>query len=364
MESSSFQPLFRFGIVGCGRIAARHRVQIERVGRLVAVCDLIPERAKQLAKDTSGEVQAFTTLSDMLVHHADNIDVLVVCTPNGLHAEHGIAGLRAGCHVLCEKPMALTTDAAEAMLEAAERAGRQLLVVKQNRFNPPVAALKRLIAEGRLGRVLSLHLSCFWNRDAAYYETPWKGTADLDGGILFTQFSHFIDLLWWLAGDVESVQATARNVSGRTDIAFADTVTASLTFASGALGSLHATINSHSHNMEGSLTVFGERGTVKVGGQYLNELEYQRLEGAPVADLPGGNPANEYGTYRGSMSNHDRVYDNLVAALAGREPAATRGEEGIKTVETIERIHRASGHVMPSSETPPDVPDAALPETA
>jgi len=305
--------MVKFCIIGCGRIAGRHAEQIHRLGQLVAVCDVVEERARELAAKYGAD---YYTSVDELLEGAARADVVAVCTPNGLHAEHSVKALNKGFHVLCEKPMALTVADCRDMIGAAEKAGRQLFIVKQNRFNPPVTAVKRLIGEGRLGRIRSLALSCFWNRDAGYYANSWKGTRRLDGGTLFTQFSHFIDLLYWIVGDIKEAQGYTANFA-HPDIEIEDTGVVSVQFCSGAIGTINYTVNSHGRNMEGSLTLFGEKGTVKIGGQYLNELEYQDIEGYRIDDLPPGNPANNYGFYQGSMSNHDKVYARVVEAIGG-----------------------------------------------
>lgn len=336
----------KFGIAGCGRIAQRHAEHIEIQGQLLAVCDTEPAKAEEMA--TRYGVKAYPALEQMLAAHPD-MDVVAICTPNGLHAEHSILALKAGFHVLCEKPMALSVRDCSAMINAAERANRRLFIVKQNRFNPPVEAVKAVIDAGKLGRLLSLQLSCFWNRNEAYYRNSWKGTKKLDGGTLFTQFSHFIDLLYWFAGDVELVTAVTGNLHHQGQIEFEDCGMAALRFSSGALATVNYTVNSHTKNMEGSLTVFGEKGTIKIGGQYLNELEYQQMEGEPIGNLPPGNPPNNYGQYFGSMSNHDKVYANLISVLRGEGSIATSGMEGLKTVEIIEKIYQAAAKNKPDA---------------
>ena len=330
-----------FAIVGCGRIANRHAEHIQRAGRLVSVCDIEAARARDLAERYGA--RPYTALEEMLARKARDIDVVSICTPNGLHAEHAISALRAGCHVLCEKPMAIrTTDCGE-MIQEAERANRRLFIIKQNRFNPPVVAVKRLIDEGRLGRIHSVQLNCFWNRNADYFrEGYWRGTLGLDGGCLYTQFSHFIDLLYWFVGDVAAVRAFTANCSHIDTVDFEDCGVVALQFRNGAVGSIHFTINSYGKNMEGSLTIFAEEGTVKIGGEYLNELEYQSIRGPQVENLPRGRPANQYGEYVGSMSNHDKVYENVVNVLRSDGVIATNGFEGLKTVEIIERIYAAA----------------------
>lgn len=333
--------MINFAIVGCGRIAQRHAEHISKRGQLVAVCDIVQEKAEQLAA-TYG-AKAYANYADMLANEK-GIDVIAVCSPNGLHAQHSIDGLKAGFHVLCEKPMGLTVKECGEMIQTAERANKRLFAIKQNRYNPPVAAVKELIDAGKLGNLLSVQLSCFWNRNTDYYANSWKGTKDLDGGTLFTQFSHFIDLLYWLVGDVEDVAAYMGNFAHQGIIEFEDTGVVILKFTNGAIGTVNYTVNSFDKNMEGSLTIFGEKGTVKIGGQYLNELEYQQIQDFRIENLPEGNKANNYGNYTGSMSNHDKVYDNLIEVLTHNAPITTSSYEGMKTVEIIEKIYKAAQH--------------------
>lgn len=330
----------KFGIIGCGRIAQRHAEHIDKVGKLTAVCDIVADKAEQLAERHGAK--AYVEVMGMLKGNPE-MDVVSICSPNGLHAEHTIKSLQAGFHVLCEKPMAISVHDCGEMINTAERANRRLFIVKQNRFNPPVAAVKKTIEEGRLGRIYSAQLNCFWNRNNEYYQDSWKGTRALDGGTLFTQFSHFIDLLYWMLGDVKDVHALTANYHHRGIIEFEDTGVIALNFHNGAIGTINYTVNSFGQNMEGSLTIFGEKGTVKIGGQYLNELEYQNIDGYAIGDLPPGNPPNNYGKYLGSMSNHDKVYQNVVNVLLKGDVIATNGFEGLKTVEIIDKIYSKAG---------------------
>ncbi|MDC8830480.1 Gfo/Idh/MocA family protein [Alteromonas gilva] len=330
----------KFGIIGCGRIGSRHAGHIENLGELVAVCDVRFEAAENLAK--THNCQAYNNIDELLTSHPE-IEVIAVCTPNGLHAEHTILALNKGFHVLCEKPMAISVHDCGRMINAAEKANRRLFIVKQNRFNPAVAEIKKIIDEGRLGQIMSVQLNCFWNRNFNYYNSSdWKGTKALDGGTLYTQFSHFIDLLYWLVGDVEDVRAFTGNYSHQDVIAFEDTGVITLKFFNGAIGTINYTVNSFGKNMEGSITLFGQKGTVKVGGQYLNKLEYQSIEDYEIGELAPGNPANEYGEYQGSMSNHDKVYENVIEVLTQEGVIATNGFEGLKTVEIIDKIYRSA----------------------
>jgi predicted dehydrogenase len=327
-----------FGIVGCGRIAQRHAEHISKLASLQGVCDVKPDRAKELAAKYSCNVYGGI---DALLSAEKNVEVVSICTPNAFHAEHAIKALKAGKHVLCEKPMALTVSDCKAMIHESEKAGKILFIVKQNRFNPPIVAMKKAIDEGRLGKIFNVQLNCFWNRNDRYYEeSDWKGKKALDGGTLYTQFSHFIDLLCWMVGDVADVTAMTRNFMHPRTIEFEDTGVVLLQFQNGAIGTINYTVNSFKRNMEGSITVFGEKGTVKVGGQYLNVLEHQSFDNYEIKDVPQSAPANEYGFYQGSMSNHDKVYANVIDVLSNNAPVATGGSEGMKTVEIIEKIYR------------------------
>jgi predicted dehydrogenase len=324
-------------LIGCGRIAQRHAEHINNFANLSAVCDIKIERAEELGKKY--KCNYYYNINELLEKEKD-IDVVSICTPNGLHAEHTIKSLLAGKHVLVEKPMALTIKECEDMIITAEKVNKRLFVVKQNRFNPPIQALKHVIDEGRLGKIFSVQLNCFWNRNDDYYKnSDWKGTKKLDGGTLFTQFSHFIDLLYWLFGDVEETYSILKNSNHHNVIEFEDNGVVILRFASDIIGTINYTVNSYKQNMEGSITVFGEKGTVKVGGQYLNVLEYQQIEDYEITNIPESGPANNYGSYQGSMSNHDLVYKNLIDVLLNDDSITTTFLDGLKTVQIIEKIY-------------------------
>ena len=328
--------MIQFAIIGCGRIAQRHAEHINKFGKLVAVCDTVKEKADAMAKQYNAT--AYYDAAELLANEK-TVDVVSVCSPNGLHAQHSIQGLKAGFHVLCEKPMAINVNDCGEMIKTAERYNKRLFAIKQNRFNPPVEAVKNIIDEGKLGKIFSVQLTCFWNRNEDYYQNSWKGTKDLDGGTLYTQFSHFVDLLYWMVGDIKDVEAYTANYAHQGIIEFEDTGVVILKFQNGAIGTINYTVNSYGKNMEGSLSIFGEKGTVKIGGQYLNELEYQNIEGYKIENLPVGNTANNYGNYQGSMSNHDKVYQNLVDVLTNNASISTSAFEGLKTVEIIDKIY-------------------------
>lgn len=327
-----------FAVVGCGRIGKRHIEQVRKFANLVAICDVDSSVLAELSIDSN--LLCFSSLQDLLKAKID-IDVISICSPNGLHAQMSIDCLNQGYNVLCEKPLALSIIEAGNMLECAEKNNRRLFVVKQNRFNPPVAAVKSLINNGSLGKVFNFQLNCFWNRNEDYYANSWKGTLNLDGGTLFTQFSHFIDLLYWFAGDIKEVFGFSDNYLHQDIIEFEDTGVVCLKFKNGAIGTINYTVNAFNKNMEGSLTIFGTKGTVKIGGQYLNELEYQSIDGIEISNLPKGNSPNNYGNYVGSMSNHDLVYKNVIDVLENNAPIEASAFDGFMSIMLIEKIYNS-----------------------
>ena len=227
-----------FAIIGCGRIAQRHAEHIYKFGKLVAVCDTVEDKANALAEKYSAK--AYYKINDLLDNEKD-VMVVSICTPNGLHADHAIESLKAGFHVLCEKPMAINVHDCGEMIKTAEKYNKRLFAIKQNRFNPPVEAIKQLIDDGKLGKIYSIQLSCFWNRNADYYQNSWKGTQQLDGGTLYTQFSHFIDLLYWMIGDIKDVEAYTANYNHKEIIEFEDTGVVIVQFQNGAIGTINYT---------------------------------------------------------------------------------------------------------------------------
>jgi predicted dehydrogenase len=325
----------RFAIIGCGRIAERHAIHAVNYGALIAVCDIISEKADALANQY--HASAYYHIDDLLQHQVE-LDVVVICTPNALHANHAIQSLKAGYHVLVEKPMAITVVDCKAMMLAAEEAGRQLFTITQNRFNPPIQALKKALDKNLVGQLFSFQLSCFWNRPAAYYQNSWHGT-ELDGGVLYTQFSHFIDLIFWLFGEVKSVTAITKNFMHHDLIEGEDTGVVMLELESGALGTINYSVNSIDKNVEGSLTIIADKLTLKIGGEYLNTIAYQQGNEIQLINTEELILPNEYGSYQGSMSNHHKVYENLVQTLQQQLPYYATAYEAMKTVEVIERIY-------------------------
>lgn len=326
-----------FAIIGCGKIAERHAENIVKNASLKAVCDIIPESADALAKKYNAT--PYYSLKSLL-QNEQTLNVASICTPNGLHARHSIQCLQAGLNVLCEKPLCIKSEDGKAMIDASISANKKLFVVKSTRFNPVVAGLKKIIDENRLGKIYSFQLSCFWNRPPQYYHNTWKGTLEFDGGTLYTQFSHYIDVMYWLFGDVKNVQGIRKNLAHKGLIEFEDCGIVSVEMQNGIIGSLNYSVNTYQKNMELSMIIIAEKGTVKIGGQYLNELNYQLIDHYNFADPGKGNDANDYKFYKGSMSNHDKVYENLLLALNDEDHLSATAEDGLKTIGIIEKIYK------------------------
>lgn len=332
--------MYQFAIIGCGRISKRHAENIQRVGSLRAVCDIVPEKANELA--AAFNAKAYYNIDDLLTNEKD-IDIVAVCTPNGLHAEHSIKAMQSGKHVLCEKPLSISTVSALEMIDVEKNTGKKLFVVKSTRYNPLFQDLKRELDKQALGKIYSFHLSCLWNRPKEYY-IDWKGKAALDGGTLFTQFSHYIDAALWLFGELEEAKGYKMNAAHEGAIEFEDTGTAALKMKNGAIGTLHWSVNAFKKNHEIALTIIAEKGTVRIGGEYFNEVQYLQTANEIKFSTPK-NEANNYSFYKGSMSNHDEVYDHLIRVLENDDHSFTGAAEGLKTVEAIEKIYKAAQNV-------------------
>lgn len=332
--------VIKFGIVGCGYIAERHAEHIinHPLGEASAVYDIDTAKGESFAK--TYKTRHYDSFEAFL---NDESRIVCVCTPNGSHAEVAIRCLEAGKDVLVEKPMATTARDAQKMIDTAEQNNQKLFIVKQNRYNPPVTAVKELIDNYKLGEIYSVHINCYWNRNADYYKlSPWKGTKNLDGGVLFTQFSHFIDILYYFFGDVDDVCGRIANKGHGELIEFEDTGTFNFLMKNGAPGSLNFTTCAYNKNMEGSITIFAENATIKIGGKYLNTIDYQETGGFDLKHLPQSAKANNYGYYQGSMSNHDKVIDNVIQTLNNKADIMTGGPDGLKVVEIIEKFYKSA----------------------
>jgi predicted dehydrogenase len=328
----------KFAIIGAGHIGKRHAEMISRnhESELVAFVDIADPAV--LALEKYG-VPCYNNTSDLYNSGVD-FDVVCICTPNGLHADQSFEALENMKHVVCEKPMGLSKEKCEKIIFKSLQVSKQVFCVMQNRYSPPSFWLKDIIEKGILGKTFMVQINCYWNRDDRYYKKGgWKGTVDLDGGTLFTQFSHFIDIMYWLFGDIKNIKASFADFSHKNSTAFEDSGVVSFDFIDGGMGSINYSTAVWGKNMESSITIVGEKGSVKVGGQYMNEVEYCNVENYEMPQLPAGNPANDYGDYKGSAANHHLVIKNVIDTLKGRTTVSTNALEGLKVVEIIERIY-------------------------
>ena len=326
----------RFSIVGYGNIGRRHAEHILQNPdtALVSVCDINPATASKIPQG----IAFYNNIDDMLQH--TDAEVLCVCTPNYLHEPHTIAGLKAGLHTVVEKPMALSEEECDRMIAAAEETGKTIFAVKQNRYNPPVQAVKKLLVNRELGDVYMIQVNCFWNRGDAYYnESDWRGKKLKDGGCLFTQFSHFVDILYYLNGGISNAEGWVHNFAHGHNTEAEDSGSFVMRAENGSIINFNFTTCAYEKNMEGSITLFAEKGTVKIGGQYLNTIEYQQLETAVLPSINISAKSNDYGLYQGSMSNHDKVIQNVVDVLHHGHAVMTSAAEGREVIRMIRQMY-------------------------
>ncbi len=328
-----------FGVVGCGRISGYHIDAIAKNSdraEIRAVCDIVPERARA-ASERAGSVPFFTDIREMLA--AGGIDCVSVCTPSGLHPEHGILAAAAGCHVVTEKPIGIDLESVDRLIAACRAADRRLFTVLQNRLNPTVALMRRALDRGRFGRLLFGQANVLWTRPQDYYDqAPWRGTWALDGGAFMNQASHYVDLMQWLMGEPVEVTAITGTLARR--IEAEDTGGAVIRFAGGAIGTIGTTMLVYPANLEGSMTLMGEKGTARAGGIALNRLtawdfaDQDETDGAVRES--GYAPPTVYGF------GHEGYYRNVIETLAGGDGGCPDGVEGRKSVRLILAIYRSA----------------------
>ena len=328
---------FKIALVGCGRISKNHFDALRRIDglTLTAVCDIVPERARAAAEQEG--VPGFTSYEEML-QRAD-CDVVSICTPSGLHAAEGALAASAGKHVITEKPMSITLGQADELVKSCDDAGVFLFVVKQNRLNPPIQLLRRAVDKGRFGRIFIANTTVRWQRPQEYYDNaPWRGTWEFDGGAIMNQASHYVDLIQWLVGPVESVMAKTATQARR--IEAEDSGVALLKFRSGALGVIEVNVLTYPRNLEGSITILGERGSVKIGGTAVNRVEQWQFadydDDDKLVDSANTNPPNVYGF------GHEGYYRNVLAVLRGEAQPQTDGRAGRKSLELILGIYESA----------------------
>lgn len=328
----------KFAVIGQGHIGKRHAEMVRRNEgcELVAVCDLLPKDKLGLENITE---KFYTSVDELLRNHPE-VEVVNVCTPNGLHSEHSLKALDHNKHVVVEKPMALSKADCEKIIYSALHHHKTVFCVMQNRYSPPSVWLKDIVDNGTLGEIYMVQLNCYWNRDGRYYKAGgWKGTGDLDGGTLFTQFSHWIDIMYWIFGDITNIQAKFADFNHAESTAFEDSGFVSFDFVNGGMGCVNYSTAVWDKNLESSLTIVGSKGSVKVGGQYMDQIEVCNIKDYSMPQLAETNPANDYGAYKGSANNHHNVIENVVETLNGKNKISTNALEGLKVVDIIERIY-------------------------
>ncbi|MBO6516181.1 MAG: Gfo/Idh/MocA family oxidoreductase [Bacteroidia bacterium] len=329
----------KFAIVGIGHIGKRHIAVIdaEPNAELVAICDIDLDRCKEQS-ELYGGIPYYQNYEEML--RDSGCEIVSIATPHGLHAEMAMQAAKHKKHILVEKPMALSVDDSNKMIEVAEQEGVKLYVVKQNRFNIPIKLAKDALDDGKLGKVYMVQCNVMWNRHKEYYSnSDWKGKLDLEGGALHTQASHFLDLLVWWFGELEE----AKTVRGTLhhDIEFEDCGVSALRFTSGVIGSLLWSTAVYNKNYEGSITIIGEKGTIKIGGKYLNKIEFWDVQSYPLPeDIEFSDKPNNYGKYKGSSSNHDKLVHELMENFAEKRNGIVEGAEGLKTIRAIDKIYQ------------------------
>ena len=328
----------RFAVVGCGHIGKRHAEMIigNPESELAALCDILPAKELDIEKFN---VPFFASIEELLNSDVE-FDVAAICTPNGLHAKQSLLSLNKKKHVVCEKPMALSKSDCEAMIYKSLQVKREIFIVMQNRYSPPSVWLKEMIGEERLGDIHMVEVKCYWNRDERYYKPGlWKGTQELDGGTLFTQFSHFVDIMYWLFGDIKDISGIFSDFTHSELTDFEDSGFVNFRFVNGGIGHISYSTAVWDKNLESSITITGSKGSIKLGGQYMNEVEYCHVENYQLPELEPCSPPNDYGEYKGSAANHHFIIQNVVDTLKGRTTITTNALEGLKVVEIIERIY-------------------------
>ncbi len=331
----------KFAVIGCGHIGKRHIEMILRheEAELAALIDCADKNHLNV---NHKKVPYFHSLKQ-LFRSDHSVDVVTIATPNGFHACHAFECLDAGKHIVIEKPMTLKKQDGENVIYKALNLHKHVFVVMQNRYSPPSVWMKKLVESGKLGNIYMVQLNCYWNRDEQYYHPQsWHGKKELDGGTLFTQFSHFIDIMYWLFGDIKNIQTRIRDFNHQHTTEFEDSGFINFEFVNGGIGSINFSTSVWDRNMESSMTVIAERGSIKIGGQYMNKVEYCHVKNYEMPMLDATNPGNDYGNYKGSAQNHHYVINNVVDVLKGRSCITTNALEGLKVVDIIERIYSAT----------------------
>jgi len=331
----------KFAVIGCGHIGKRHAEMICRNPKAALVA-LIDVKEKSSLKIDAYNIPFFQSLEEFL-RSGIAADVINIATPNGLHAQQALQCLNAQKNIVIEKPIAITKADAEKIIFKALNVHKYVFAVMQNRYSPPSVWIKEMIESGKLGKIFMVQMNCYWNRDERYYKKDaWHGTKKLDGGSLFTQFSHFVDIFYWLFGDIQNIQTKLRcfNHEGLTE--FEDSGLVTFDIVNGGIGSINFSTSVWDKNMESSMTLIAENGSIKIGGQYMEQIEYCHVKDYTMPQLPKTNPGNDYGGYQGSAANHAYVIENVINVIHSNSSITTNALEGLKVVDIIERIYAAA----------------------
>lgn len=328
----------KFGLIGCGRISAKHFEAIEQIegAQIVACADIIKKRAVEAAEKYN--IDNYYTDYKKLID-TEQIDAVIICTPSGLHPEMGIYAAQKKINVVTEKPMGIDLKSADALVKACDDNQVELFVVKQNRLNPSIQLLKKAIDKGRFGRIFSANATVRWTRPQSYYDlAKWRGTWEFDGGAFMNQASHYFDLIQWLMGPVESVMAFTATLNHK--IETEDMGTGIIHFRNGALGTVEVTMNTYPKNLEGSITILGENGTVKIGGIAVNQIDYWEFkdydDDDKMVQTAQTDPTSVYGF------GHSGFLQNVVDALKGEDTPNTDGRSGRKSLELILAMYKSA----------------------
>jgi UDP-N-acetyl-2-amino-2-deoxyglucuronate dehydrogenase len=329
--------LIKIALVGCGRISSKHLEAIDRIHelRLVAACDNISNRADSVASAVG--CIPYVDVEHML--RETDAEIVSICTPSGLHPKHIVMAASRGKHVISEKPLGCSVEASEDAIRACRDAGVHLFVVKQNRLNPSIMLLRKAYEAGRFGRLYMILANVLWTRPQSYYDAAkWRGTRELDGGCLCNQASHYVDLVQWFGGEVAGIKAFSATLSR--NIEAEDSISVVINFASGAIGNINATTLVYPKNLEGSITIIGEKGTVRVGGIALNKIEHWQFDSGHDMDdevkSANTDPPTVYGL------GHEPYYRRVLKALLGIENKVTDGAEALKTVKIVELAYASA----------------------
>jgi predicted dehydrogenase len=331
-----------FAILGFGHIGRRHTTIINGYSGCEVIAIVDPNKEIVNHELYPQNTPYFSSIEEMY-NSGIQPEIVNIATPNGLHCQLAVKALKHGSHVVIEKPMGLSKAECEEVVFTSLQMSKQVFVVKQNRYSPPSKWLKEVVASKTIGDTLMVQVNCYWNRDDRYYKKGgWKGSKDLDGGSLYTQFSHFVDIMYWVFGDIKNIQSTFKSFTHEGMTEFEDSGLVQFEFVNGGLGCINFSTSVWDTNMESSITVVGTKGSIKVGGQYMNEIEYCHIENYTMPELPPTNPPNDYGPFKGSAANHHYVIENVVNTLNGTDTITANALEGMKVVDIIERIYGAT----------------------